>query len=161
MAAAGCSSDEVSQEVPMPGSPAPDFQLQSLDGQTITLSGLRGKPVLINFWATWCGPCRIEMPFLQGVSEDPDWLEQELVILAVNLGESPGTVRQFMEANNLDFTVLIDAEHKVSEWYNAALVPTTYFIDKDGIIKDIKVGPFINKADVDWRLLNSIMEEVS
>jgi len=68
---AGCSSDSSSDSegAPAPGKPAPDFQLKSLDGQTISLSELRGRPVLINFWATWCGPCRMEMPFLQALSE--------------------------------------------------------------------------------------------
>jgi len=70
LAAAGCSGDSDSGQVPAPGKPAPDFQLKSLDGQTISLGELRGRPVIINFWATWCGPCRIEMPVLQALSED-------------------------------------------------------------------------------------------
>ena len=158
---AGCSEGLISEQVPAPGRPAPDFQLQSLDGETISLSGLQGSPVVINFWATWCGPCRMEMPFIQQLFNDPEWSEQGLVILAVNLGEPASAVREFMEANGLSFTVLLDTEREVMKIYNVSAIPTTYFIDKSGIIRDIKVGAFRNKADIDWRLMNSIMEEES
>ncbi len=158
LAVAGCSSGDVPEKVPVPGEPAPDFQLQSLDRQSVSLSGLRGSPVMLNFWATICDPCRIEMPFIQEVFEDKDFSEQGLVILAVNLGESAEKARGFMEANGLSFTVLLDTELKVTEMYNAWRIPTTYFIDKNGIIKDVKIGSFRNKADIEWRLINSILD---
>ncbi|MBI3040282.1 MAG: TlpA family protein disulfide reductase, partial [Chloroflexi bacterium] len=72
------------------GNRAPDFQLQTLTGQTVSLSGLRGKPVLINFWATWCPPCKYEMPFLQQVHDS--WSDKGLVLLAIDIGESSTTV---------------------------------------------------------------------
>ncbi len=158
---AGCSDSTEPDAVPAPGRPAPDFQLQSLDGETVSLDSLRGQPVMVNFWASGCGPCRMEMPFIQEVFEDPDWVEQGLVILAVNLGESPSEARKFMESNNLSFTVLLDAKKEVMRMYNISGIPTTYFIDKDGIIRDIKIGLFENKAQIDWRILNSIMKEES
>jgi len=161
LAVAGCQEDDSLGDIPAPGRPAPDFQLQDLDGQTVSLAGLRGRPFLINFWATWCGPCRMEMPFLQQVYEDPKWSEQGLVILAVNLGEPAATVEGFMEENGLSFTVLLDTSREVGRAYNAALIPTTYFVDKDGIIQDIKIGVFRSKADIDWKLLNSIMKDES
>ncbi len=160
---AGCSDNTGVDAVPapLPGNSAPNFQLQSLDGETVSLDGLRGQPVIVNFWATWCGPCRMEMPFIQEVYEDPDWVEQGLVILAVNAGESASEARKFMESNKLSFKVLLDADKEVMMMYNISGIPTTYFIDKDGIIRDVKIGLFKNKAEIDWRILNSIVKEGS
>jgi cytochrome c biogenesis protein CcmG/thiol:disulfide interchange protein DsbE len=160
---AGCSDNTEPNAVPapLPGNSAPNFELQSLDGKTVSLGGLRGQPVMLNFWATWCGPCRIEMPFIQEVFNDPDWKEHGLVILAVNAGESASAARKFMESNNLSFKVLLDAEKEVMMMYNISGIPTTYFIDKDGIIRDVKIGLFQSKAEIDWRILNSIIKEES
>ncbi len=158
---AGCSESTEPNAVPAPGRPAPNFQLQSLDGETVSLDSLRGHPVMVNFWATWCGPCRMEMPFIQEVFEDPDWVEQGLVILSVNAGESASAARKFMESNNLSFRVLLDADSEVMRLYNVSGIPTTYFIDKDGIIRDVKIGLFQSKAEIDWRILNSIVKEES
>jgi len=155
----GCSSSPAPTPVPQVGNPAPDFQLQSLDGQAVSLSALRGRPVLLNFWATWCGPCQIEMPFLQEAFDDSEWSEKGLVILAVNQGESPSRAKQFMERNDLSFLVLLDTNFEVSEAYNASRIPVTFFIDKDGIIKDKKIGPFTSQAEIDWRLINSILAD--
>jgi len=137
---------------------APDFQLQSLDGQVVSLSSLRGKPVMLNFWATWCGPCRVEMPYIQEVFEDEEWTEQGLVILAINLGEAPSKVKEFMEDNGLSFRVLLDTDASVAQDYNVRGIPATFLIDKNGIMKDVRIGAFSSKAEIDWRLLNSIME---
>ena len=89
----GCSSPSKSAgaaQGPQVGKQAPDFQLQSLDGQSVSLSSFQGKPVLINFWATWCPPCRGEMPYIQQVYEE--WSDKGLVILAIDIGENPSTV---------------------------------------------------------------------
>ncbi|MFC1897402.1 peroxiredoxin family protein [Chloroflexota bacterium] len=133
---------------------APDFQLQSLDGQTVALGNLRGKPVLINFWATWCPPCRSEMPYIQDIYEE--WTDKGLVLLAINIGESSSTVRDFMQSHNLSFTVLLDTKQDVAQNYNITGIPTTLFIDKDGIIQDKEIGPFQNAAQIANRL-NKIM----
>jgi peroxiredoxin len=155
---AGCSSGEEPATIVQPDNTAPDFQLQSLDGQMVTLSSLRGRPVMLNFWASWCRPCQAEMSFIQEAFEDEDWREQGLVILAVNLGESRSKAKEFMEDNGLSFVVLLDADQSLAEGYNIRGIPTTFFIDKNGIIKDMKIGAFANKAEIDWRLLNSITE---
>jgi cytochrome c biogenesis protein CcmG/thiol:disulfide interchange protein DsbE len=157
LAVVGCSSSPVSEQIPAPGRPAPDFQLQSLDGQTFSLKGLRGSPIMLNFWATWCGPCRLEIPFIQEIYEDKEFSEQGLVILAINLGESPAQVKQFVADNGLSFTVLLDTNLDVAKMYNASRIPLTYFVDKNGIIKDMEVGAFVKKADLEWRLINSII----
>ena len=102
-----------SQAGPQIGKLAPDFQLPDLDGQSVSLSDLRGKPVLLNFWATWCGPCRNEMPYIQAVYDE--WSVRGLVVLAVDIDESPSQVQEFMESNRLSFPVLLDADGMVAQ----------------------------------------------
>ena len=131
---------------------APDFQLISLDGQTVSLSDFRGKPVLLNFWATWCGPCEFEMPFLQEIHEDEEWSQKGLVILTVDIGEHPTKVKLFASSLNLSFIILLDIDQDVALKYNIRAIPTTFFIDKDGIIQETKIGAFADKADIEKRL---------
>jgi len=129
---------------------APDFQLQNVDGQTVSLSNLQGEPVLINFWATWCPPCCSEMPYIQEVYEE--WTDKGLVVLAVNIGESSSKVEEFMQSYNLSFTVLLDTKQATAQKYNITGIPTTFFIDKDGIIQDRLIGAFQNKTQIENRL---------
>ena len=145
---AGCSSSST-QGVEV-GDLAPDFQLQNLDGQTISLGNLRGKPVLINFWATWCPPCRSEMPYIQEIYEE--WSDKGLVVLAINLGESSSKAEEFRQNHNLSFTVLLDAKQDVAQRYNIQYIPTTFFLDKDGIIQDKVIGAFQNKTQIENKL---------
>jgi cytochrome c biogenesis protein CcmG/thiol:disulfide interchange protein DsbE len=153
----GCGNSGDAGAAPRPGSPAPDFRLQSTDGQTVALSDLRGHPVLLNFWATWCPPCREELPYLQDLSTDPAWTARGLEMVGVDLKESGDTVRQFMEANGVTYRVLLDVKGNAGDLYNIQGIPTTYFIDKDGIIKYVKVGAFAAKRDIEV-ILNTIVE---
>ncbi len=146
----GGKSPTASGEGTQVGNLAPDFQLQSLDGQTVSLGNLQGKPVLINFWATWCGPCRSEMPYIQEIYEE--WTNKGLVVLAVDIGESSSEVEEFMQGYNLSFTVLLDTKQDVAQRYNITGIPTTFFLDKDGIIQDKVIGAFQNKAQIENRL---------
>ncbi len=130
------------------GNLAPDFQLRNLDGQAVSLRQFRGRPVLLNFWATWCPPCRAEMPLLQQVYENKALSDKGLVILGVDLGENAATVDAFMKSNGLSFMVLLDAEQIVAQHYNVGAIPTTFFIDKDGIIKDVRIGAFASEAQI-------------
>lgn len=132
------------------GGRAPDFKLQNLEEQTISLSDFKGKPVLINFWASWCGPCAFEMPFLQQIYEE--WSDRGLVLLAINVGESSSTVEKFMQEHNLSFSVLLDTKKVVTREYNIVAYPTTFFIDKDGVIQDIVIGAFTNKEIIERKL---------
>ena len=145
---AGCSPSSA-QGVEV-GNLAPDFQLQNLDGQTVSLGNLQGKPVLINFWATWCPPCRDEMPYIQEIYEE--WSDKGLEVLAINKGESSSTVEEFIQSHTLSFTVLLDTTQDVAQRYNIQYIPTTFFIDKDGIIQDKVIGPFQNKTQIENRL---------
>jgi len=132
------------------GNQAPDFQLQNVDGQTVSLSNLRGKPVLINFWATWCSPCRSEMPYIQEIYEE--WSNKGLEVLAINKGESSSKAEEFMQSYNLSFTMLLDTKQATAQKYNIIAIPTTFFIDKDGIIREKIIGAFQNKTQIEKRL---------
>ena len=140
----GCST---LVEAPEIGKLAPSFQLTDIDGQSVSLSDFQGQPLLINFWATWCGPCRSEMSYIQEVYDELS--EREPVVLSINIGESLTKVEEFMRGYNLSFPVLLDMEGNVSEKYNIRAIPTTYFIDGDGIIKDIKIGAFRSVAEIE------------
>jgi len=142
---AGCSS-----QAPRVGELAPDFQLPNLEGQSISLSDFRGEPVLVNFWASWCGPCRYEMPFIQEVYEE--WSASGLVMLAINQGESLSTVDDFMQSGNYSFPVLLDTQGQVADQYNILGIPATFFIDEDGVIQAIKIGAFSSKAEIETML---------
>jgi peroxiredoxin len=149
----GCSPPTPSP-APQAGKPAPDFQLPNLEGQAISLSDFRGKPVFLNFWATWCGPCRHEMPFIQEIFEE--WSDQGLVILAIDIGENPETVKDFMQSHNFSFPVLLDINKDVALEYNIRGIPTTFLIDKDGVIQAMKVGAFSSEAEIE-KSLSKIM----
>ncbi len=137
------------------GQPAPNFKLQSLDGQSVSLKDLKGKPVLINFWATRCGPCVYEMPFLQEIHDE--WSSKGVVLLAINNGESLARISQFMQYYNLSLTILLDPKAEVAQKYRVLGIPMTFFIDKDGIIQEKVIGAFPNKAEIEARL-NKIVE---
>ncbi|MFC1915334.1 TlpA family protein disulfide reductase [Chloroflexota bacterium] len=149
---AGCSSPSPDQDTQGPaiGKLAPDFQLSDLDGQPISLGDFRGKPVLLNFWASWCGPCRAEMPFIQQIYEE--WSDRGLVVLTVNLQENPDKVKEFVESFGLSFPMLLATSQEVPLAYNVRGIPATFFIDKDGIIQDIKIGAFSSETEIESRL---------
>jgi len=137
-------------EAPQVGKPAPDFQAQTLDGQSVSLSDLKGKAVIVNFWATSCGYCVYEMPFLQEIHDE--WSDRGLVVLAINIGESASKITSFMQGQRLSLPVLLDSEGNIARKYNIPGIPTSFFIDKDGIIQDMKVGPFQSKAEIESSL---------
>lgn len=132
----GEESVEVSGTVPLSvnvGDKAPDFELKTLEGEQVRLSDYRGERVLLNFWSTWCPPCRQEMPDMQQFFQD-----QDPVILAVNLTDTEvnqKTVREFIEEFGVTFPVLLDEKAKVSQLYRIQPIPTTYFIDTEGKIR--------------------------
>ena len=132
------------------GNRAPDFQLQSLDGKTVKLSDFRGKPVLLNFWATWCGPCRSEMPYLQQIHDNST--AQGLVMLAVDAGENATAVQKFMTELNLTLPVLLDTDKAVSKSYSITAIPSTFLIDKNGVIQKKILGAYPDKQAIETSL---------
>ncbi len=119
------------------GSPAPDFELTSLEDENIRLSELRGKIVVINFWATWCEPCKFEMPFFEKLYSNP---QKQLEILAVNFDEPRQKVQEFAEEYNLSFPILLDPGASVQEIYRVRGYPTTFIVDENGIIRYHHIG---------------------
>ncbi|GAB4478506.1 MAG: TlpA disulfide reductase family protein [Anaerolineae bacterium] len=120
------------------GEPAPDFSAQTPQGETITLSELQGGPVAINFWATWCAPCRAEMPALQAAADA--YAAEGLTVLAVNAGEPPEAVQRFMDEQGLSFPALLDEQGEVVDLYGVEFFPTTYWIDARGIVRARHLG---------------------
>lgn len=117
---------------------APDFTLTDLDGQNISLSDFQGKNVYINFWASWCGPCKLEMPDIEKIHQD--YKDKDLVVLAVNIGESQDKVKTFMNANSLSFPVLLDSQGKTAKTYKVSSIPVSLFVNKEGLIVGKQVG---------------------
>ena len=132
------------------GNRAIDFELQTLDGKTVKLSDYRGKPVLLNFWATWCGPCRFEVPFLNQINKS--YSDKWLVMLAVDIGENSTVINNFMTSLNVTLPVLMDYDKKVAKSYSITAIPATYFIDKNGIIQQKMPGAFPDKAAIETML---------
>ncbi|MFZ6029709.1 MAG: TlpA family protein disulfide reductase [Chloroflexota bacterium] len=129
-------SESLHTNAPGIGEPAPDFELADLSGERRRLSELRGKPVLLNFWATWCGPCTLEMPVFQHYSERyPD-----LQVVAVNANEPAETVEAFAEKWGLTFHILLDTTDSVNQRYQVFALPTTYFLDAEGQVRAVHSG---------------------
>ena len=105
------------------------FTLKDINGKTHSLSDYRGKMILLNFWATWCHPCRQEMPSMQKMYENCD--RERFEILAVNAKEDAVTVRAFAKKNGYTFPILLDPDYKISGMYRVSAIPITYLIDKD------------------------------
>lgn len=120
------------------GDIAVDFVVPTLDGNSVQLSDLRGRPVILYFWATWCGSCTFDMPIME------TFYQQEtgsgLVVLAVNVGQSEITVRDFIAEGGYTFPVGLDGNMDVGRTYRLLGFPSTYFIDSDGVIRNVHMG---------------------
>jgi len=132
------------------GKPAPDFALPDLDERTIRLSEYRGKVVFLNFWATWCKPCREEMPSMEVLYKT---FEQDgLVVLAVSIDRvtTKKDIPPYVKALNLSFPILVDSWGQTDQRYKLLGVPETYIIDQRGILREKVIGPR------DWTLLDNL-----
>jgi peroxiredoxin len=132
------------------GFTAPDFTLPTVDKREISLSDYRGRPVILNFWATWCGPCRYEVPAFKAFYER--YPQEEVVIIAVNTQDDPDSARGYARADNLKFVIPVDPRGIVAGLYNVRGLPTTYIIDEKGVIKSIKIGPFLSIDEIEERM---------
>jgi thiol-disulfide isomerase/thioredoxin len=139
---------EVGVEV---GKSAPDFELTDLNGDSVQLSDYRGQKVFLNFWASWCPPCRAEMPDVQRLYEE-DF--EDFRIIAVNVGENKAVASEFIMKNNLDFEVILDNEKEVSREYLVRGIPTSYFLDENGVIINKISGVISYKKMIELAELN-------
>ncbi len=116
---------------------APDFELASLSGEQVQLEDFRGQVVLVNFWATWCGPCRLEMPAFQDRFKEHGG---DLQIVAVNFDEPQHEVQNFVDELGLTFEILLDPGGEIQRLYQVRGYPTSYFVDAEGVVRVIHIG---------------------
>ncbi len=132
-----CARGPSGEESPEVGRTAPNFKLPDLSGHQVSLDQFRGKIVMLDFWATWCGPCRLTMPVLENLQKE---YPKDLTLLAINLAEPPDLVRSYVEKQNIGSTVLLDEDGKVGEAYQSDSIPMQVLIDKQGIVRQVSVG---------------------
>lgn len=135
---------------------APNFQVQTHDGKALKLSDYRGKVILLNFWATWCGPCRTEMPDIQKVYDT--WKPRGLEVIAMNIAETPISVSNFTEQLKLTFLIGLDTDKTVTKTYKVGPIPTSFFIDKNGKIVKIYQGQ-MNSQIIEQGIMESIQSQ--
>lgn len=128
---------------PLPqGMAVPPLQALDLQGKTWRLADLQGRAVLLNFWATWCPPCRAEMPSLQQLAEI--YGPEQLQVLALNVAEGPRRINQYLQSSGLNLTVLLDPRSEIARAWGANALPTTYLIDSEGRLR------YRLRGEVDW-----------
>lgn len=132
------------------GFAAPDFTLPQIDGQTLSLRALRGQVVILNFWATWCAPCRAEMPALDRVYRDRRG--NGVVVVGVNQMETAAQVQRYLSQLSLSFPIVLDEQGEVGRSYRVHALPTTYFVDRAGIIRDMVIGGPMSEATLQSKI---------
>jgi peroxiredoxin len=142
--------------LPFRGYLAPDFELMDLNGESVRLSDFRGEVVLINFWATWCGPCRLEMSTFQARLESHPG--EGFSVLAVNDDEPEDSIRFYTDGLHLTFPILLDPGAKVQELYRVWRYPASYFVDREGVIRYIHLG-LMNEKQLDDYLMKIGMDQ--
>src|SRR5512138_2579097 len=151
------TGSSTSGKIPAPqaGFLAPDFELKSLSGETVNLSDLRGQAVLVNLWATWCPPCREEMPTLEKMYNE--YKEQGFVVLGINMTrqDDPQAVKPFVEKYRLTFPILLDESSTAGNAYQMKSLPSSFFIDRQGIITEVVIGGPMTEA-----LLRTRIEQI-
>jgi peroxiredoxin len=154
--------DKSTQEeitAPKQGFLAPNFSLESVTGDVYNLSNLTGKVVMINFWTSWCPPCRAEMPAMQRVFQD--YKDQSFMILAVNATnqDTLEDASEFISHNRLTFPILLDIDGLVIDLYQVQSFPSSFFIDQNGIVREIVIGGPMSQALMETRILKMFNEE--
>jgi len=135
------------------GKLAPDFTLEDLDGNQVSLSDFRGKTVFLNFWATWCPPCRAEMPDIEAVHQENKYWD--VVVIGIDIQETRETVQQFTQNGGYSWLFLLDTSGKVAKDYEVKAIPTSFFLDKDGLIQAMQSGS-MSKEQMETLLLKAM-----
>lgn len=146
---AACGGEE---PAPVVGRPAPDFTVDSLEPEPLALQSFRGRPVVLNFFATWCGPCRDELPAFQ--AQAGKHAEAGLAVLLIDLQEDPDDVAVFLHELKIDLPTGIDRTGEVTKRYRVRGLPSTFFIDRQGVIRAVQMGA------LDERLLESGISKI-
>jgi cytochrome c biogenesis protein CcmG/thiol:disulfide interchange protein DsbE len=141
LAAIGCAGEA---PAPVVGRPAPDFELGSIDGERISLAGLRGRPVVVNFFATWCKPCKQELPAFQ--AQAARHVDNELTFLLVDMQEDPDDVAVFLGELGVSLPAVVDSSGEVGKTYRVRGLPSTFFVGRDGVIKQAQLGELDGRA---------------
>jgi len=136
-----------SEEVPY----APDFTLQTINGQTVNLTDFRGKPVMLTFWRINCPACQFQAPFIQAFYSEQS--SEEVAILTINVGDSASATQDYVTSRGLTFPVLLDPEGRVAGAYGIIGVPMTFFIDAEGILRAYKIGAFQSQKEMESALM--------
>jgi len=136
------------------GKPAPDFTLKTANDKVVTLSKLTGNVVVVDFWATWCPPCRASLPHLQALSADKEKYDNGLRVLAVNAREGKDKIEPFMLKNKYTFAVPMDADGKAMGEYGVKGIPTTVVIGRDGVVRAVFIG--FNPQDAGKAVENAV-----
>ena len=124
---------------------APDFRLETEEGEVVVLSDFRGRPVFINFFAVWCGPCRFEMPEIESVYNS---LGDDLVVLTVDVRESAERVKAYKELLGLTMPTVMDTHRQVATAYQVPGLPWTFILDDKGVVRHIKFGAFLSREEL-------------
>jgi peroxiredoxin len=132
------SSTDQTATRPLVGRPAPPFSSRDSDGNPIALSDYQGRVVLLNFWATWCGPCEVEMPLLQDRYQR--WQREGFVVLAVNFDEPREQVEAYGQELNLEFPLVLDPGGHIQQLYEVRGYPSSYLVDREGLIREVHIG---------------------
>ena len=140
---------------PQAGFAAPDFSLKTPTGEAYKLSELRGQAVLVNLWATWCPPCRAEMPTIESMYQE--YKDQGFVVLAIDMTyqDDPFAVVPFTQDHNLTFPILLEETGEVAELYQLRSLPSSFFIDRNGLISEVVIGGPMSEA-----LLRTRIEQI-
>ena len=140
-----------------PGEPAPNFQLRDMNGQIVSLSDLRGKVVLLNFWATWCGPCRVEMPAMERLYRTYERKDFEILAVSTD-AQGVAVTRPFQEENKLTFPILHDSDFRVGLSYGARTLPMTFMVDRQGVVRQHIFGARDWEAPEAHQLVEMLMK---
>jgi peroxiredoxin len=139
------------------GEAAPDFTLKSRSGENIKLSELRGNVVMVNFWASWCGPCRQEMPLLDQLYDR--YKDMGFTLLGINLDEEPGAADKVLKEIPVKFPILYDAKNQVSQDYQVKAMPSTFMIDRDGKVRHLHKGYMPGYEDDYQQQIRNLLRE--